>query len=187
MPTVKLVDETTTDPKVRAIFADIKATKKIERIPNFWRALAADPPVLLMDEPFGAVDPIVRSALQTELLAILIDHGLPLPEAFRLAGQASSDPLLLTAGQYIEQDLMQGVPLGEALRTRRLVPELIAWMTSFGEQRGALGKTLPYDTLGEIRRKLAEASPTFRAIDSVTPAEAGPLAAAGATPAGANS
>ena len=35
------------------------------------RALAADPPVLLMDEPFGAVDPIVRAGLQTELLAIL--------------------------------------------------------------------------------------------------------------------
>ena len=35
------------------------------------RALAADPPVLLMDEPFGAVDPIVRAGLQGELLAIL--------------------------------------------------------------------------------------------------------------------
>ncbi len=32
------------------------------------RALAADPPVLLMDEPFGAVDPIVRNRLQRELL-----------------------------------------------------------------------------------------------------------------------
>ncbi len=34
------------------------------------RALAADPPVLLMDEPFGAVDPIVRARLQDELLKI---------------------------------------------------------------------------------------------------------------------
>jgi osmoprotectant transport system ATP-binding protein len=35
------------------------------------RALAADPPVMLMDEPFGAVDPIVRARLQTEFLGIL--------------------------------------------------------------------------------------------------------------------
>ncbi|MFZ0627434.1 MAG: ABC transporter ATP-binding protein [Acidimicrobiia bacterium] len=34
------------------------------------RALAADPPVLLMDEPFGAVDPIVRKRLQQEFLEL---------------------------------------------------------------------------------------------------------------------
>ncbi|MEY9876955.1 osmoprotectant transport system ATP-binding protein [Streptacidiphilus sp. MAP12-33] len=39
------------------------------------RALAADPPVLLMDEPFSAVDPIVRKGLQDELLRIQADLG----------------------------------------------------------------------------------------------------------------
>ena len=34
------------------------------------RALAADPPVLLMDEPFGAVDPVVRARLQDQFLEL---------------------------------------------------------------------------------------------------------------------
>jgi uncharacterized peroxidase-related enzyme len=43
MATVKLVEEAAADARVRAIYDDIKATKKIERVPNFWRALAANP------------------------------------------------------------------------------------------------------------------------------------------------
>ncbi|MFO1090758.1 MAG: ATP-binding cassette domain-containing protein [Hyphomicrobiales bacterium] len=56
------------------------------------RALAADPPVLLMDEPFGALDPITRLRLQDELVSIqkklhktvvIVTHDMD--EAIRLA------------------------------------------------------------------------------------------------------
>ena len=43
MSTVRLVDENTDHPKVKAIFDDIKATKNIDRVPNIWRALATNP------------------------------------------------------------------------------------------------------------------------------------------------
>ena len=39
------------------------------------RALAADPPILLMDEPFSAVDPVVRDSLQQELLDLQSEVG----------------------------------------------------------------------------------------------------------------
>ena len=43
MSTVKLIDENCDHPIVRAVFDDIKATKKIDRVPNLWRALATNP------------------------------------------------------------------------------------------------------------------------------------------------
>ncbi|MEU8920265.1 ATP-binding cassette domain-containing protein [Kitasatospora sp. NPDC048545] len=58
------------------------------------RALAADPPVLLMDEPFSAVDPVVRAGLQEELLrlqselrktVLFVTHDIE--EAVRLGDQ----------------------------------------------------------------------------------------------------
>ena len=70
------------------------------------RALAADPPVLLMDEPFGAVDPIVRGHLQRELLEIqarlhktivLVTHDLD--EAITLGDRIA----VLNSGGVVEQ------------------------------------------------------------------------------------
>jgi AhpD family alkylhydroperoxidase len=43
MSTVKLVAENDPNRVVQRVFADIKATKKIDRIPNIWRALAVHP------------------------------------------------------------------------------------------------------------------------------------------------
>jgi osmoprotectant transport system ATP-binding protein len=68
------------------------------------RALAGDPPVLLMDEPFGAVDPVQRGKLQEEVL--------------RLLQQLRKTVLLVT------HDVAEAVRLGDAvalLRDGRLV------------------------------------------------------------------
>ncbi len=69
------------------------------------RALAADPDVLLMDEPFGALDPITRAALQTELARIhrlsgktivLVTHDID--EALRLGSRI----VLLDHGRVVQ-------------------------------------------------------------------------------------
>lgn len=70
------------------------------------RALAADPPVLLMDEPFGAVDPIVRHRLQDELLdlqkrlrktIVFVTHDIE--EAIKLGDRI----VILNQGGVLEQ------------------------------------------------------------------------------------
>jgi osmoprotectant transport system ATP-binding protein len=71
------------------------------------RALAADPPVMLMDEPFGAVDPVVRERLQGEFLAILrrlkktiilVTHDID--EAIRMGDRLA----LMRAGRLAQYD-----------------------------------------------------------------------------------
>ena len=70
------------------------------------RALAADPPVLLMDEPFGAIDPITRSRLQSEFLrlqhelkktVVFVTHDIE--EAVRLGDRIA----ILRDGGVLEQ------------------------------------------------------------------------------------
>jgi osmoprotectant transport system ATP-binding protein len=80
------------------------------------RALAADPVVLLMDEPFSAVDPIVRSRLQDEFLRlqaevrktiVLVTHDLD--EAVRLGDRI----VVLSQGGTLEQYASPAKLLGE--------------------------------------------------------------------------
>jgi type II secretory pathway component PulF len=100
-----------------------------------------------------------RLASFSELLAILVDQSVPLPEAFTLAGQSSSDPIMATAASQVRQDLQEGIPLGAALRNRHLVPELVAWTVGFGEQRGKLGESL--HQLSKLYRRQAEMRVAF--------------------------
>ena len=70
------------------------------------RALAADPPILLMDEPYSAVDPIVRARLQDDLLAlqatvhktiVIVTHDID--EAIKLADRVA----IMNVGGHLEQ------------------------------------------------------------------------------------
>ena len=70
------------------------------------RALAADPPVLLMDEPFGAVDPVARDRLQAEFLRlqeqvrktiVFVTHDID--EAIRLGDRIA----VMREGGHLEQ------------------------------------------------------------------------------------
>jgi osmoprotectant transport system ATP-binding protein len=84
------------------------------------RALAADPPILLMDEPFSAVDPIVRHELQREILRlqaelhktiVFVTHDID--EAVRLADRVAIFGPGGTLQQYEEPARLLSRPANE--------------------------------------------------------------------------
>jgi len=84
------------------------------------RALAADPPVLLMDEPFSAVDPIVRERLQSEFLRlqaavrktiVFVTHDIE--EAVRLGDRIA----VMSQGGHVEQFATPAELLGKPAST----------------------------------------------------------------------
>ncbi len=112
------------------------------------RALAADPPVLLMDEPFGAVDPVARDRLQAEFLrlqdqvgktVVFVTHDVD--EAIRLGDRIA----VMRDGGHLEQYATPSALLAEpatpfvaefvgaerTLRRLSVVPvsasQLVAW------------------------------------------------------------
>ena len=107
------------------------------------RALAADPPILLMDEPYSAVDPIVRARLQDELLdlqrrvhktIVLVTHDVD--EAIKLGDRVA----ILEVGGV----LAQAAPPAEILAAP--ASEFVA--DFLGEERGL--KRLALMTVSEI-------------------------------------
>jgi osmoprotectant transport system ATP-binding protein len=88
------------------------------------RALAVDPPVLLMDEPFGALDPLTRAELHVEFRRIqsrvrktvnIVTHDMG--EAFALADRVG----VLEEGRLIANDRPAAVAASTDQRVRRLL------------------------------------------------------------------
>src|SRR5438132_5955777 len=91
------------------------------------RALAVDPPVLLMDEPFGALDPLTRAELHAEFrriqsrvrkTVIIVTHDMG--EAFALGDRVG----VLDEGHLVTCDLPHRVAASNDIRVRRLLDAL---------------------------------------------------------------
>jgi osmoprotectant transport system ATP-binding protein len=91
------------------------------------RALAVDPPVLLMDEPFGALDPLTRAELHKEFrtiqgrlrkTVIIVTHDMG--EAFALADRVG----VLDAGRLVASDRPAAVAASHDPRVRQLLDAL---------------------------------------------------------------
>ena len=118
------------------------------------RALAADPPILLMDEPYGAVDPLLRARLQDQLLdlqaqlgktIVLVTHDID--EAIRLGDRVA----ILGHGGMLEQYATPAAILSEPASP---------FVTSFlGEGRGLKRLSLiPARSAELVRGPVVEAS-----------------------------
>jgi len=92
------------------------------------RAIAADPPVLLMDEPFGALDPLTRAELHAEFrriqqrlrkTVIIVTHDMG--EAFALADRVG----VLEEGRLITCDRAPVVAVSTDPRVRRLLDAIV--------------------------------------------------------------
>jgi len=91
------------DPQIRSRYPRELSGGQRQRV-GVARALAADPPILLMDEPFGALDPLTRAELQREFLelqrrlqktVVFVTHDLH--EALLLGDRIA----LMEAGQLV--------------------------------------------------------------------------------------
>jgi osmoprotectant transport system ATP-binding protein len=110
------------------------------------RALAADPPLLLMDEPFGALDPLTRASLQREFAAlqkrlgktvVFVTHDVR--EALMLGTRVA----LMSAGRIRlldtpENFLSSDEPHARAYRETLQLPEEILSAAAHGERSGVM-------------------------------------------------
>jgi osmoprotectant transport system ATP-binding protein len=99
------------------------------------RALAADPPFLLMDEPFGALDPVTRAELHREFrriqsqvrkTVVIVTHDMA--EAFALASRVG----VLADGEIAEIDTPQRIARSRDSRVRPLLEPLLEASTLAG-------------------------------------------------------
>jgi len=100
------------------------------------RALAADPPILLMDEPFGALDPLTRTDLQREFLAL--QRGLKKTVLF-VTHDLHEALLLGSQIALLDQGKLVSLCSPEDFR-RSTEPLVVQYMQAFGSLDSNRGK-----------------------------------------------
>jgi osmoprotectant transport system ATP-binding protein len=144
------------------------------------RALAADPPVMLMDEPFGAIDPLVREQIQDEFLRmqrdvrktiIIVTHDLDeamrmgdtvavLQEGGVLAQVATPEQLLAApASEFVERFVGGDSALRRLALARvhdlPLIPMDVAHAQGFGVLVDAAGAPAQWASGAPVRARIA--------------------------------
>jgi osmoprotectant transport system ATP-binding protein len=128
------------------------------------RALAVDPPVMLMDEPFAAVDPIVRGRLQDQFLDIerrlkktilFVTHDID--EAIKMADRIAIMNLGGVIEQYAPPEEILRAPASEFVKEfvgaeRGLKRLALIQVASIGVEEGPV--VSPNDTVEEARRAM---------------------------------
>ncbi len=136
------------------------------------RAMAADPPVILMDEPFSAIDPITRGRLQNEFLQLQteirktivfvthdIDEAIKMGDRIAILDDAShvaqydTPATILTApaNQFVEDFIGAGASLKRLNLTRLSEMELMHWPTAdLSADRDSVRDTLSRSDKGSV-------------------------------------
>ncbi|MDQ6716181.1 MAG: ATP-binding cassette domain-containing protein [Actinomycetota bacterium] len=96
---LELIERVGLDPRIAGRYPSQLSGGQQQRV-GVARALAADPPVMLMDEPFSAVDPIVREQLQDEFLRL----------------QGDLDKTIL----FVTHDIDEAIKLGDQVAVLRV-------------------------------------------------------------------
>lgn len=134
------------------------------------RALAADPPVLLMDEPFSAVDPVVRHELQQELLSlqaqlhktiVFVTHDVD--EAVKLGNRIA---VMQVGGKLVQFDTPERVlahPANQFVESFLGNDRGIKWLSFFP------AKSLPLEQPPTVKTQASPAEVKQAAADSDAP------------------
>ncbi len=168
------------------------------------RALAADPPVMLMDEPFGAVDPIRRERLQNEFLRlqervrktiIFVTHDVD--EAIKMGDRIAIFQRGGVLAQYDTPQAILASPASEfverfvgadrglkrlSLARVRDLPLTAAVIARVGEERGEIRKRLTGAREAAFALLVDEADRPLGWIDGHDVSGSGPIDATAATP-----